>query len=291
MKKISIFISTLAVILVSAQPSMANQPPGPHVILAEILILPLTAFLSLLGGAYVIMNRKGMKRKKLLTIIVAFLAIVISGAHEGFGVLVAIIFGIYAMIRALKMVSWGINARSSHNDRAHLVGASSWRLITSGVLLILITVFLTGMAVAFVGFWPEIGQASRERELKDLVAHRMAYARWVAEKEGAEVPSSVLDEIKTIRDFNPPDSRVRIEYSQDRKHFTVYMLPIQRMPFFPFNYLTSLPSYRADETGRIRMIHVNREDHLCPEDAPVVMKVGPEDIDRVMRLYFQDPKG
>ncbi len=51
--------------------------------------------------------------------------------------------------------------------------------------------------------------------------------------------------------FEPPNSKVRIEYSQDAKHFTVYMLPTERVPFFPFNYMTSQPFYWADETGRI----------------------------------------
>ena len=60
---------------------------------------------------------------------------------------------------------------------------------------------------------------------------------------------------------------------------TVYMLPMGKMPFFPFNYLTSQPSYRADETGRIRMLRVHRRNHLCPEDAPVVMRVETEDIE------------
>jgi hypothetical protein len=46
-----------------------------------------------------------------------------------------------------------------------------------------------------------------------------------------------------------------------------------RFPFFPYNYLLSQPSYRADETGQIRMIYVHNENKLCPENAPVVMNV------------------
>ena len=53
-----------------------------------------------------------------------------------------------------------------------------------------------------------------------------------------------------------------------------------RFPFFPYNYLTSQPSYRADETGQIRMAHVHKGDQICPADAPVVMKVSNEDIQK-----------
>jgi len=75
---------------------------------------------------------------------------------------------------------------------------------------------------------------------------------------------------------------VKIEFSQDHQSFAVYLLPKQ-LPFFPFNYLTSQPSYRGDQTGRIRMIRVNRKDHLCPDDAPVVMRVGTAEIEKVMK--------
>ena len=276
--RFALIFTTNAFLLLGPKPVMANQPPGPHVLLAEVLILFLMILLSVLGGAYVIVNRKKKRKYRLLTPVAAFLAIIISGAHEGLGVLVAIVFGIYALDRAFKMVAWGVAARSSDNTRTDIAGTSPWRLITTGVLLIIITVFLTGMAVAFVGFWPMIGQAHREQDLKKFVAYHMAYTQWVAKKADDNTVPSISADLKDIPELKPPNPHAGIEYSQDRQHFTAHMLPTQQMPFFPYNYLTSQPSYRADETGDIRMIRVHRMDHLCPEDAPVVMKVESEHV-------------
>jgi len=279
MKTKHILLAVIAIILVGTQPAAANQPPGAHVILAEVLILPIMALLSLFGGAYVIINHKKKKTRKLQTVIVAIVAIVVSGMHEAFGVLVALVFGIYALIRAFQMLSWGINARSFNQAHEYLAGANPRRLITAGVSLIVITVFLAGMAVAFVGFWPTIGQASHEIQLKNFVTHHIAYVRWAAKRSTQATDRQMADDIINMWELKPPNSLVSIEYSQDRNHFTVYMLPMGKMPFFPFNYLTSQPSYRADETGRIRMLRVHRRNHLCPEDAPVVMRVETEDIE------------
>ncbi len=90
-----------------------------------------------------------------------------------------------------------------------------------------------------------------------------------------------------FHDFFRTSSNVRLEFDEGRMHFTVYMLPSSRFPFFPFNYMTSQPSYRADETAQIRMIRVNRKDDLCPPDAPVVMKVGKQDIQKALRKILK----
>ena len=287
MKTKYILFIVIAIILVGTQPATANQPPGAHVLLAEVLILPIMALLSLIGGAYVIIRRKEKKTSIFLTAIIAILAIVLSCMHEGYGVLVALVFGIYALIRAIQMLSWGIKARYFNKGHEYLAGASPRRLIAAGVSLVVITVFLTCMAVAFVGFWPTIGQAWREEKLKSFVTHHIAYVRWEAKRGTQTTNLQVLDDLMYRHELKPPNSRVSIEYSPDRKHFTVYMLPIEKMPFFPFNYLTSQPSYRADETGRIRMLRVHQKNHLCPEDAPVVMKVNTSDIENALDTLMQ----
>jgi len=61
------------------------------------------------------------------------------------------------------------------------------------------------------------------------------------------------------------------------------MLPKARFPFFPYNHLTSQPTYRADETGKIRMISVHHQDAVCPPDAPVVMQVTEQDIQEMLK--------
>jgi hypothetical protein len=55
------------------------------------------------------------------------------------------------------------------------------------------------------------------------------------------------------------------------------------LPVFPYNYMTAVPSYRADETGQIRMIRAKRNGQLCPVDAPVIMKIEVQDLKKEMR--------
>jgi len=279
--KSTCFTGTL-ILLAGAQPALANQPPGAHVLLAEVLILPVMALFSLMGGAYVIINRKQKRKRILPTVIVATLAIIVSGMHEGIGVLVALIFGIFALIRAFQMLFWGIDAFSRQKTSPDLAGVNPRRLIMASMSLFVVTVFLSGMAVAFVGFWPRYYQEQREEGLKDIVTHHIAYAGLEAERTGETafhpLPVDIMDSWK----YTIPVPDVKIEFSQDHQSFAVYLLPKQ-LPFFPFNYLTSQPSYRGDQTGRIRMIRVNRKDHLCPDDAPVVMRVGTAEIEKVMK--------
>ncbi|MGB7846038.1 MAG: hypothetical protein WBL63_10510 [Candidatus Acidiferrum sp.] len=71
---------------------------------------------------------------------------------------------------------------------------------------------------------------------------------------------------------------VRMDFNPDEKHFTVYLLPYSKVPPWPYRFWTKQNSYRADETGQIRMILVRQRDEVCPADAPVVMKVEEEDI-------------
>jgi hypothetical protein len=69
-----------------------------------------------------------------------------------------------------------------------------------------------------------------------------------------------------------------VDFDPDDKHFTVYVLPYSKFPPWPYRIWTKQGSYRADETGQIRMIWVKRVDEICPADAPIVIKVDEEDI-------------
>ena len=71
--------------------------------------------------------------------------------------------------------------------------------------------------------------------------------------------------------------------------FLAGILPIVRFTeeqidirVFPYNYLTAVPSYRADETGQIRMIRAKRKGQVCPTDAPVIMKIEVQDLQKKM---------
>ena len=45
-------------VLLLAQAAEANQPPGPHLLLAEVALLPLVLLLSGIGGAYAVLRAR-----------------------------------------------------------------------------------------------------------------------------------------------------------------------------------------------------------------------------------------
>ena len=297
MKKKTFFIISFFSIFFMANPAMANQPPGPQLLLSEILILPIMALFSVIGGAYAVMKLRENKPSGLKTFLVALLAIILSGVNEGLGVIVAIIFGIYALQRGLQMLYWGVRSIPKLKKPEYLIGANPWRLISSGVLLIFITLLLSGMAVAFVGYWPLLGSEiqGREEGLKEFVAYQLAYAQLQKAENGQRAFDRVTVEDplfhKIFNSSRRKTANIRLEYDKEGKHFMIYALPATRFPFFPYNHLTSQPSYLGDETGKIRMIHVNSKDALCPADAPVVMAVGKKEIQKAHDKFLRNTTG
>lgn len=278
-------IATILFVLSTATQALANQPPGPQVILSEVLILPTMILFSIIGGAYTVLNQIQKKRPRVILFLLAIVAIFLSGMHEGMGALVAIVFGFIALRRSINMIKWGFQARSSRENEEYLVDGTPWRLVSAGVVLIPVTIFLVGLAIAFVGYWPFYGQEHREAGLKDFVTYKLAYAKWEKNRIGTTFFRPIIENERgsNFKDFSPSNPNVQIEYSKDEKHFTVYMLPYEHFPFFPYNYFTSQPSYRADETGQIRMVMVNKRDKKCLTDAPIVMKVSEYDIKNKLR--------
>jgi len=279
-------------VVFSAAPAYANQPPGPQVLLAEVLILPVMVLLSLAGGVYAVRERISGERppkRGVLLILGAVLAILVSAAHEGLSAVAALVFGIIALKRSGEMLSLGIGACRKKQRDTVPTGANPLRLIPAGVLLVLITLFLMGMSVAFVGYWPGIDQSRRERALVEYLAFETARMRLDHGGEATSFPSGGSDIVDEF--FDPSRDVVVVTRDEGGEGFVVYVPP-GRFPFFPYNYLTSQPSYRGDESGEIRMIRVHNPDHLCPEDAPVVLKVMEEDIERAMELLItQQPGG
>lgn len=284
MKKNSIICAVSLCVVFSAVPVYANQPPGPQVLLSEVLILPVMVLLSLAGGVYAVQERiSGEQPPKwgVLFILGAVLAILVSAAHEGLGAVVALVFGIIALKRSGEMFSLGISAYRKKQRDTEPTGANPLRLIPAGVLLILITLFLMGMSVAFVGYWPGIDQNRRERALVEYLAFETARMRLDHGSEATLFPSGSGDIVDEF--FDPSRDVVVVTRDEGGEEFVVYVLP-GRFPFFPYNYLTSQPSYRGGETGEIRMIRVHHSDHRCPADAPVVLKVTEDDIERALEL-------
>jgi hypothetical protein len=279
----NIVMTTAVIIFSTAMPVLANNPPGPAMLLAEVLILPAMIILSVIGGAYVVLNRTQRKKSWVPLIILAIIVIVLSGAHEGLGALVAFFFGVIALKRGIQMITWGFQARFSREKKEYLADRTPWRLVPAGVVLIAVTIFLVGLSMVFFGYYPSFGQADRESNLKDFVAYKLAYARWEINNNGKTSYRALPEEKNyNFKRFPSSSSFVQIEYSKDGKHFTVYMLPYKLFPF-PYNYFTSQPSYRVDETGQIRMVMVHKIDKKCPSDAPMVMQVSELDVKKMLR--------
>jgi len=290
MIKSSIRCAVFLFVLFSAAPALANQPPGPQILLSEVLILPVMMLFSLAGGAYALRERiRGARppRREILLALGAILAILVSAAHEGLGALVALVFGIIALKRGGEMLLWGIGACNKKKRKAESNGANPLRLISAGALLIFATLFLIGMTAAFVGYWPGIEQDRRERALMEYMAFEMALMR-LDDGDGSAAasyppPSGDGDTIDEF--FDVSRDTVDVARDENGEGFVVYVLP-GGFPFFPYNYLTSQPSYRGDETGEIRMIYVHDSVHLCPADAPVVLKVTEEDIEKALEILM-----
>ncbi|MCX5732739.1 MAG: hypothetical protein NTW68_00235 [candidate division NC10 bacterium] len=276
----------LSVILLTAGPAAANQPPGPQILAAEILMLPLMVLLSLAGGAYVILHALQPKRKarSVLPAAATVLAILVSATSGGIAVVIAAIFAALALQRGVQMVWWGFRARSADTKPPHLVQASPRRLLPAGAVLIVTTTFLTGMALCFAAYWP-MGEGDRQKVFREFVAYQVAVGRQEQAKTGrvryrridAQTPSQTSCPIRL-------PAAARVEYAPDATGFTLLLPPKTRFPLFPYNYLTSQPSYRADGTGQIRMIEVHDLDTICPSDGPVVARVSDAEIERMQQL-------
>jgi hypothetical protein len=275
----------LSLILLTVGPAAANQPPGPQALVAEILMLPLMVLLSMAGGAYAVLHALQPKRKarSVLTVAAAVLAILASATSGGISLVMAAIFAALALQRGVQMVWWGLRARSAGSKPPHLVQASPRRLLPAGAALIVITTFLTGMALCFAAYWP-VGEGVRQKVFREFVAYQVAVGRQEQAKTGRvryrRIESQTSD--RASCPIRLP-AGARVEYAPDMTGFTLLLPPKTRFPLFPYNYLTSQPSYRADGTGQIRMIEVHDRDTICPSDGPVVARVSEAEIEEMQK--------
>jgi hypothetical protein len=257
-------ISPLALLLttVIVQPVLANQPPGGQMMLAEILILPLMAVLTAIGGGYAVKKTLGIKptRGKL---VIVFLIFLFSAVHEFSSLLGTIAIGLWAITRAIRMIEWGV---AKHGKPQ--------RLISAGVVLILVTTFLSGVALAFVGYWPRTRYI--EKDISRFVAYQLAYARKEKNKNGFMKFDTRPDAFHFS--FIRRSEGTKIDFSSDASTFTMLVPPAGKIPFFPYNHFTAFPTFRADESGQIRMIMTQDKNAICPPDAPVVSKVEESEI-------------
>jgi len=292
MKSKDILLLTFMLLWAGVQPALANQPPGPLVALPEISILPLMILFTLLGGGYTVLKHGGKRKFGVLKVILAVCILFISFAHEGLAVLICVVFGIIALVRAQNLIVWGVRARSIKDTPAHLEDAVPTRLIAAGLSLTIITLFLVGLAAAFVAVWP-MEPKRVEKGLAAFVAHQLAHARIEKAKTGHIRFNHQLtrDEynFRTFWAFRL-SKNVQVEYGADNQSFMICIPPqghVNKFPFFPYNYLTSYPTYRGDETGQIRMSYTTNRHECCPEDAPVVMTVSEAEIENAAKSILE----
>jgi hypothetical protein len=188
------------------------------------------------------------------------------------------------------MIGWGLRLRSTKTPPEHLANANRWRLIPAGVLLVAVTLFLMGMPLVFFGY--TYASYARNRHIEGAVRTFVAYQLAYGKLEKARSGSTRFDTLGLDDEFlghfpqaganvrSRPHSPVQVEYGADEKSFTILGLPFD-FPPFPYNYLASQASYRGDETGQIRMTYVHNGDERCPANAPVVLRVGDQDLQRM----------
>lgn len=279
----------LAILSLILEPGavFANQPPGPVLALAEISILPIMMLFTAFGGGYGILSQRKKRRRGFLLALGVILLVILSFVHQASAFLVCMLFCFIAIIRGITMISWGKAAWSNEEAPEHLKEASPRRLITFGSLLVIGSVFISEMAYAFMYYYP-MSPKRIEEALEKYVAYEIAGARIEAEKTGEMRFGTMERDLYAYR-VDSVIRRGKVEYGKDFKSVTVYIPPNVTtgygygwFPFFPFNYIVSYPSYRGDETGRIRMIRTHEQFEQCPVSAPVVKTVSENDIKNAM---------
>lgn len=287
------FPLALLLIFIFAQPAMAGEPPAPQELLIDALIFAIMIILTFIGGGYTILNRLQEKRsrfQKAISIIGSILAgITIIFYSLAFSRASFFFLGVMAIQRGLRMIKWGITSRSGRETPAYLLKANPRRLVLAGCFLVLIIPFIMNVAITFSEYtmkmaYLERRKGGREENLAGLVTVEIAKTRLTRKareliREEKGEGSRFIVKKKALRPLDLKEENILIEDSRDGKGFTIYMLPLF-LPSFPYNYLISRsqPTYRADETGKIRMMHVSKKDMRCTPDAPVVMQIKEEDI-------------
>jgi hypothetical protein len=294
-------------ILAAVRVAQANPSPGSMTVSSLSLTPLVIVLLTALGGGYAVRRRLldagpgGFANRLRLPrgpgVGGAFLLVALGINTLWAALLVAApVFAILGFFRGVEMTSWGMRVLRGGDLPGHLDGAKPWRLIPMGVLLIASTFFLTAATYGFSRYHggPSEGERTvRERDLVDRTADFMAAMRLEGERTGvARLPPLVPGSEGISR-------RWSFASSPDGRRFTILVPPeasagwgagLGRFPTFPFNYLVSQGAFRADESGRIRMVLSHHGDAVCPEDAPVVRQVSEEEIRRAVERRREDER-
>lgn len=292
MKRIPLL--TFFFVLYLCQPAMANSPPALQSILTLYSILPIMIIFTVLGGGYKILRgyynelgRLGKKRflprSPIVKMVGAFLLILFAMPIDGPIIFIGLIFGLIALGRGVKLIKWGLLSLPGRKRIWYLVDANYIRLIPTGLILIMISLFLMGVPLAYFGYPAYyLDNADTDTIVRDLVAYQVAFSQFQKTK-----PKKILIvEQKNYRWYRKLNRlrrtyNIKLDSSESEKGFNIQVIPTF-FPFFPYNYFMSRPSYVADHLGNIRMTYVHKAKS-CPPEAPIVMKVEEKYIQNILK--------
>jgi hypothetical protein len=261
---------------------------------AYLLILPAMAIITLGGGGYrVLKYRRKQTWFKYAAIPFWAMAVMITGGFlaqvsDLLVLAVCLVFGAIAANRAVLMLKWAWAAQHENDDPA-LAKVSPSRMTMAGAALLLVVVFLCGMAAAFYNRALEENayRFDREREagLLEYTAFQTAVAK--AEELNARQRQDLREKMRLPLPSMPSGSlsgyRVETDYSADGRKFTVLLRPIS-FPVFPYHYFAAKPAYQADQTGTVRKAMAIRPV-TPPPDGPVLAEVSKSQMQEIRQRY------
>lgn len=257
-------MSALVLLLLLAPlPALANQPPGPVPALSLLSLLLLVPALTALAGGYAVLRAAGRAPSRWRAA-GAVLLTFFAAAHEGDALLVTTLLAAIGLARGVQLCWYAVRVR-----RGTLSVGSPGRLFAAGLVLTLFSPLALATAIAFLGFWPmeslELDGLRRDLavELAEAEANPDAEGRPTFAQERGGRPDFRIDQrhFERTRRVSPDGHALLLEATP------------RRFPATPFRWLTSLPSFRADEQGVIRASRGHVEGARCPADAPIVHRL------------------
>lgn len=250
-------------LLSCALPAEANIPPAPQAFSGLIYIQVAIVLFSLIGGAYTVMNRRKPQKKgsaifgwtwrSLLAVLLVF---IFSVPEVSF--IIALVFGYIAIKRGIMMLSW--SKQCGVEAKPEFEGLSSKKLLLSGSLLAVST--LVALSLVFMFYQPWYGRYKDDQVLLRILKGKLLFGAENKHANGHAYYSREGDQYFQSSTF-------QFIYGKDDESFTILVLP-DKLPPFPYNQLVSMPTFRADQTGQIRMLLAHNNFQECPADAPVV---------------------
>ncbi|MDD3626949.1 MAG: hypothetical protein PHV06_06480, partial [bacterium] len=128
----------------------ANQPPGPFLALPVVSVIPMVIILTWIGGGFIIIKENREKKStfaKYSDSVIASVGFVFlffgAIAFEGMALIALFVFSIFALYRGGAMISWGIREKNANPNR----------LVITGILIIIFTLFFVYMGYSFAVFY------------------------------------------------------------------------------------------------------------------------------------------